>query len=439
MWRDGLCNECWNAQRRRTRRPTPDFTCPECGRQGEVWVVDGVCGACYNRRRYRREIRCEACGTVGVTFAHGPTGSICNACWQRRSRDTIACPACGETKETIVVNGQCFACYLRTRRRRVDTCEQCGQTRDTSFPLARRTICNACYSTNRNRQRGIPPKEPPASAAVVERRFISQLALLRQPWVRAYLDLRLVASRAGTTRTSFLAELVRLDRYLQQATEVGEGQWSLLTAEQLDDYLLTRPRVSLDCLRPFLAWLHLRRGCRDLTEGILVDHVLPRLNCYSDEEVARYYREWTAPEGEPRRAVVGLLALLHGLNAGEIAHIRLADLRSGGQLAVGTDLIALSLEVRAALARYLDWRFGTYAGSSPYLIISHVSRLRRTPVDRGTLADLLGGVSLRKLRLAGIRHLVRDEGYSSLEVAEHARVGVQQAENYRQVFHPSGR
>jgi integrase len=66
-----------------------------------------------------------------------------------------------------------------------------------------------------------------------------------------------------------------------------------------------------------------------------------RLRLISTEQTTACYRRWTAPDAEPREALLGLLALVHCLRIGEIRALRMHDL-GDDRLSVGERVVHLA-------------------------------------------------------------------------------------------------
>lgn len=90
-----------------------------------------------------------------------------------------------------------------------------------------------------------------------------------------------------------------------------------------------------------------------------------RLRLVSTEQAAASYRGWTAPDSDPREALVGLLALVHCLRSGEIRSLQLSDVIGNDRLSVGDRVVHLAEPVAEALACYLGGERNATVGRPP--------------------------------------------------------------------------
>src|SRR6266581_343886 len=174
-----------------------------------------------------------------------------------RSRvvERFECPACGEVKRTRPVNGVCRVCYQRGQVRTA-TCRVCGQTRMTEVDGGGR--CKACRSLEAARRRGVSPVNAPEAPEVAEARLVALLAPLRRPWVREFLETG-YRRRSPKTRQMCLRALAAFDRYLSDLTDIGRGQWSLLTLDEVHGFLAGAGRFTLQPAKAYFTWLRSRK------------------------------------------------------------------------------------------------------------------------------------------------------------------------------------
>lgn len=428
--RRNLCSACYERLRPRERRTLA--TCESCERTRLAYHRRGVCPACYERQR-RRVLKCGVCKREVEAPASFVAMGTCPRCWSRaRVVAQFTCPACGETKRTRPHRGVCRACYERTRIR-VATCLVCGQTRKMQVDGA--GVCHACRSLEAARRRGVPPARPAEPPETVEARLVAHLAPLRRPWVREFLATA-YRSRSPKTRQMCLRALAGFDRYLSEQTRISGGQWSLVTLDEVHAYLTETGRFALQPAKAFFTWLRTRKKVeRPIARALPKPPRLLRLRLLSTGQVAECYGKWTAEDAYPPEALVGFLALVHCLRAGEIRLLRLSDVVSSDQVRIGGRLIHLALPVTQALARYMEWRYGNYAGPSTYLLVSRASRLHDRPISQSWFySNLFKGVSVAQLRQTAIRHLIEGSGCDGLQLASYAGLSLAAVGVYMSAF-----
>ena len=160
-----------------------------------------------------------------------------------------------------------------------------------------------------------------------------------------------------------------------------------------------------------------------------------RLRVLPLDQVIALYQRWTGVEANPAEALVGLLALVHCLRAGEIRRLRLDDVLPDGRLRVGRTTIDLSPPVAVALSRYRAWREEWYGGPSTYLLVSRQSRLHDRPVSAAWFTEnLLEGVSVAALRQTAIQRLIQGTSTDGLQLAVYARLSLDASGVYMSAF-----
>lgn len=376
---------------------------------------------------------CVVCNREVEAPASFAVMATCPRCWSRgRVVEAFVCPECGETKRTRPVRGVCRACYQQNHVRAA-TCRVCGQARKTEMDSSGR--CRACRSLEAARRRGVPPASAPALPDVAEARLIALLAPLRRPWVREFLETA-YWRRSSKTRQMCLRALAGFDRYLSEQADVGGGQWSLVTLDEVHGFLAGAGRFALQPTKAYLSWLRSRKKMDRPIASALPKRSKPlRLRLVSTEQAAERYRRWTASDSDPREALVGLLALVHCLRSGEIRALRLSDVLGSDHLSVGDRAVNLAAPVAEALTRYLRWRAESYGGPSTYLLVSRASRLHDRPVSRFCLQEnILGGVSVSSLRQTAIQSLIHGAGCDGLQLACFARLSLDAAGAYIRAF-----
>lgn len=357
---------------------------------------------------------------------------ICPRCWSRaRTQDAFTCPRCGETKRTRPEHGVCRPCYERAHIG-VSTCEVCGQTR--RMVVDGSGVCHSCHSLEAARRKGIQPARVAEAREAAEARLTQALAPLRRPWVRDFLSTA-YQRRAAATRLNFLRTLVRFDRFLREETDVGEGQWSLVTRDVVEAHLAERGRFQLQRAKVFFAWLLSRKHTREAIARSLPNSSRPlKLRLLSDDQVASLYRNWTEGVGDAAASLVGLLALVHCLRNTEIRLLRVTDVLTADQLRIGRRVVQLAPPVATAMARYLTWRSTSYDGPSSYLLVNLQSRLHDRPVSPGWFAANLLPFPVANLRQTAIHRLITASGCDGLQLAAYAALSLDSVGVYMRAF-----
>jgi len=235
-----------------------------------------------------------------------------------------------------------------------------------------------------------------------------------------------------------LRALGHFDRYLIEGTGVAGGQWTLVTPEHVQAYLVHRGRLRLEIAKQFFRWLRSRKVTdHNLARALPRRARSPRLCVLTTDQVLACYRRWTSAEDDPRQSIVGLLALVHCLRSGEIRHMHLNDVLTFDRVRVGEGIVELAPPVADALARYIAWRHEMYGGRSSYLLVSRGSRLYDRPVSPAWFSEnLLAGISVASLRQSAIQRLVQALGQDGLQVAAYPRLSLGAAGNYMRIFRP---
>lgn len=428
--RRNLCFSCYERGRPRERKSLA--ICKECGRSRLAYHRCGLCPACYEQQR-RSVFKCGDCKREVEAPASFAVMQTCPRCWSRnRIVEHFLCPECGETKRSRPVNGVCRACHQR-RQVGTATCRVCGHTRMTEMDGSGR--CKACRSLEGARRRGVPPANPPELPEVTEARLVALLAPLRRSWVWEFLETG-YRRRSPKTRQACLRALAGFDRYLSEQTDIGGGQWSLVTLDEVHGFLAGAGRFALQPAKAYLTWLRSRKKVERPIARALPKRSKPlRLKLLSTEQAAASYGKWTAPDSDPRQALVALLALVHCLRSGEIRALQLSDVIGNDRLSVGEKVAYLAEPVAEALARYLRWRAERYGGPSSYLLVSRASRLHDRPVSAYCLqTNILGGTSVSSLRQTAIQNLIHGAGCDGLQLASYTRLSLDAAGVYMRAF-----
>jgi integrase len=418
------CLQCY--ERARERRSVA--TCEDCGRTRYAYFRRGLCPACYEQRR-RRSFRCATCLETVKAPASFAAMATCPRCWSRDQVVDFVCPSCGLAMHGRPDGGTCHGCATE-RRMRTATCVDCGQTRRAEF--TRGVLCKACRSARAARRKGIATVRAPLDHRVAEARCIETLAPLRRGWLREFLD-GSYRRRSPKTRRNLLRVVAAFDRFVLDRPNVGPGQWSLVSEDDVEAYLAEAGRFSLQPGRAFFEWLGRKQATR-LQRALPAAPHLVRIRQLPAEELHRRYREWTAGDADPLAALAGLLAIVHCLRSGEIRTLRLSDVVAPDLLRVRDVIVPLAPPVEAALGRYLEWRSEHYGGPSRYLLVSRASRLHDRPISQDGLQKRLGGATVAALRQTAIRQLFAGVGADGLQLAAATRLSLHAADTYRRAF-----
>jgi site-specific recombinase XerC len=209
-----------------------------------------------------------------------------------------------------------------------------------------------------------------------------------------------------------LAVLGVLATHLHRA---GANDWATCSRAHIDAFLATGGDrgFRLAALRDFFHFARQQRIClTDPTAGLthrpargFRGRTLPRA------EQARLLRRWTAGNGHPHEALVGLLSLLHGASVSELRPLTINDINTAARtvwLGRRPHHVPLDPLTFAAFERCLAHRaqLGT---ANPHLIVTRGTRAHRTPASQPYLSHVLdpAGVTprvLRQTRLAELTH-----------------------------------
>ena len=428
--RKGLCFRCYQ----RTRPPREHKTMGRCNGCAQVRVAfyrQGLCPGCYERER-RQCFTCPACQRQVEAPANFAAMRVCPRCWSRsRVVEAFTCPACRVTKRTRPQAGVCRRCYERGRRW-VAFCPGCQQDRE--MDSGRHSLCRACRQERERRSKGIPAIEREPQEAL-EGRLLNMLAPLRSAWVADFLVTR-YRRRTPKTREELLRALVKFDGHLTRESNVGHGQWSLVSPDHVEAYLASVGRLQLEPAKQFFKWLRSRKGTvHDLASWLPRRPHAPRLRLLTFEQVWSLYGRWTSDISEPREALVGLLALVHCLTNSQIRQLRLADVHAPDRLLVARRSLTLAPPVEKAVVRYLAWRARSYKGPSRYLIVNAAGRTKDQPVGETWFQYwLLGGISVASLRQTAINQLVQHVGCDELQLAAFTGLSLGSVALYTRLF-----
>jgi integrase len=131
-------------------------------------------------------------------------------------------------------------------------------------------------------------------------------------------------------------------------------------------------------------------------------------------EQAALVRCWSSDD-DPLAALVGCLALLHGLRSGDLRGLRLTDVSLDERHLVvpGRPDVVLDAVTQRALQAYLAIRpVGPASSGNPHLIVNDYSRFTRSPVSRNFLKQLMRpyGVTPAGLRASCLVTVAQENG-----------------------------
>lgn len=121
-----------------------DFTCPACTQTKETVVRKGLCNACAQRLE-KHVFTCPGCAQIRLTKV---LGGLCSRCHARQNKRLFTCPVCCETRTTRVLQQMCERCYehqpQRARRHKTKV-ETCLNCGVTRRAQFARGPCPRCY------------------------------------------------------------------------------------------------------------------------------------------------------------------------------------------------------------------------------------------------------------------------------------------------------
>lgn len=436
----GRCSPCyWRAKHDAAKE-----VCPGCGRREQLRkIASGPrCWRCVRHEAPRKQPaprRCRRCGQVRRHAAHG----LCNACYQRDplivsvwvqgAQDRLAerCPDWfGELAEWLLERSA-PAVSLR-HLRRLERALHAGVERPAALIAA---VSDG----------GRSGRSPGDAARLLEAFLVAHGLVLASDEqgrlahgrrarriARCPPPLRPAAERyaawllAGRERATRIGERPLKDNTIEQrlavlaslATHLDRDSvhdWATCSRAHVDTFLAARGDrgFRLTALRDFFHFARKERICLiDPTTGLQHRPARGfRGRTLARDEQARVLRRWTSGDCHPHEALVGLLALLHGMSVSELRPLTVNDINTAtrtvrlGRRPHPVPLDPLSF---AALERCLAHRqqLGT---TNPHVIVTRGTRAHRTPASQPYLSHVLdaAGASpqlLRQTRLAELTH-----------------------------------
>jgi len=256
-----------------------------------------------------------------------------------------------------------------------------------------------------------------------QRRIIETPEPLR-PAVARYADALVAgqarARRAGTrprsdrTIVDDIAILRDLARFL--ISERAKTDWASVEVADIEAFLadkpLSRPRRR-GLAGQFFRWAKAQRivltnPTIDLRSGRVRGF---RGHTLSLAEQRRLSRRWTTnPEAHPHECLVGLLALMHAASSAQLRNLKITDIdpaRRTIKLDGRPQPVPLEPASWQALQRCLDHRQALRT-HNPHVIVTNITRTRRTPASEQYLVGLLDPASIgtRTLRATRLVDLI---------------------------------
>jgi integrase len=220
--------------------------------------------------------------------------------------------------------------------------------------------------------------------------------------------------RADSTIEGTIAIVRDLAQHL--VSKRSKQDWAAVEVGDIECFLQLRPsnrRRRLTACRQFFAWARKNKA-------VLVDPTGPlppvRSRGFAGatltvNEQRRLFRRWTtAAEVHPHEALVGLLALLHAASSSELRNLQVDDIDERAntvKLGARPHPVPLDPTTTAALRRCLEHRdeLGTL---NPHVIVTKVTKPRRTPASTAYMAHVLdpAGLASKKLRSTRLLNLI---------------------------------
>ena len=211
------------------------FTCPACAQTKETVVCKGLCSACAQRLE-KRVFTCPGCAETRLTKV---LGGLCSRCHAHRSKRLFTCPVCNETRTTRILLEMCERCYerrpQRSRRQRTKVAT-CLNCHETRRAQFAHGFCPTCYRHWLGRE---PVRCP--GCGQVKRDFLTR-GLCQPCYRRSLLRLQTCTRCAQTRCTRFgsVDGICSACRRLQSARARGKPAKQPIPQEQRERDLLTQ-------------------------------------------------------------------------------------------------------------------------------------------------------------------------------------------------------
>lgn len=432
-----LCRHCRRAdqdeQRRATREP-----CGRCGRLGYLRTDTGWCGTC-SRPHSKKPLRtCRECGGLTDHLASG----MCSACWQRHpDRPFIRLNYVSSRLEDPPTWLGDFVAHLAARHspgRCSELVTALGRllADDRSnhpqavLERARRpgrsmgTLARGLEDFFTERGLALPTAHADGLAAGRRQSRVDAAPLPLRPAVDQYAQslvrARERARRAGTrprsdsTLESALAAVRDFALFL--VTERRKQDWAVVDVSDVEAFLAVKPgmrRRHLTVLRQFFVVARRNRiTLVDPTRGLTArsGRGFSGRTITIDQQRA-LFRRWSAnPDVHPHEALLGLLALLHGVSSRELRLLRLDEIDPAirsVRLGQRQHPVPLDPVSWTALERCLAHREQLRTGN-PHVVVTRGTKALRTPASVAYFSHILdqAGVAAHRLRVTRLADLV---------------------------------
>jgi integrase len=401
--------------------------CPRCGRPGRIRAQTGWCGTCSRPRQPKQPPR--TCAECGRLRRHAGLG-LCSACLQKHpDRPFVR----GENLAARLADPPDwlggFVAHLAQRNgpsRACTTLTALGRLLGDEHPNLPQALLERARRPGRSMgalARGLEDFFTEHGLIGGQRRLQAVPEPLR-PQIEAFnqfmLHSRERARRAGTRPRSdqtleiALATMRDLGAFLQGRR--GKQDWALADVHDIEAFLATAPKGRkrrLTVLRQFFAFARARRiVLADPTRGLSATQ--PRgfsgQTLLLDEQ-RRLFRRWTTEsQAHPHEALLGMLALIHGVSSQEVRLLRLDDIDHTAQavrLGQRPHPVPLDPASWADLQRCVKHRAGL-STANPHLLVTRGTKSGRSPASRAYMSHVLdpSGVAPRMLRSTRLVDLV---------------------------------
>jgi hypothetical protein len=211
------------------------FTCPACAQTKETVVCKGLCSACAQRLD-KRVFTCPACAETRFTKV---LRGLCSRCYSGQAKQLFTCPVCRETRMTRILLEMCERCYERrpprSRRQRTKVAI-CLNCHKTRRAQFARGFCPTCYRHWLGRE---PVRCPGCGQMKTD--FLTR-GLCQPCYRRSLLRLQTCTRCAQTRRTRFgiVDGICSACRRLQSARAAGTPAKQPIPQDQRERGFLTQ-------------------------------------------------------------------------------------------------------------------------------------------------------------------------------------------------------
>lgn len=430
-----LCRDC----RRGARQQAARQDCPKCGRPGLLRELTGWCGHCSRPRQGRQPPRiCSGCGELRWHAAAG----LCSPCWQRHpdrpfvrgSNLAARLPHPPDWLGDFIAHlaarhGPARACTMITVLGRLLEDEHPDHPQ-AILERARRpgrsmgSLARALEGFFTARGLALPTDQDERLAAGRRRRRIDAVPGPLRPAAESFaafmLRARERALRAGTrpradeTIETALATVRDLGQFMDGY--LSKRDWALAGVHDIEAFLATLPKGRkrrLTVLRQFFRFARAQKiVLTDPTRGLSARQPagFTGQTVLLDKQ-RELFRRWTAgPDAHPHEALLGILALVHGMSSLEVRGLRADDIDHAArtvQLGKRPHPVPLDPASWDALQRCLAHR-DAQATENPHVMVTRGTRARTCAASVAYVSHVLDpcGVPPRMLRSTRLIDLV---------------------------------